>query len=303
MKIGVIGIGAMGSHHLRAVQSVAELQLDCAADIREENRTAAERQYAIPVFPDFRTMAGRVDAVVVSTPTKDHYAVSKFFLERQVHVLVEKPICETLAQADELIAIGAQKKAILAVGHLERFNPAVEFIRDLVDHPRFIEIQRLGSFSPRSLDIDVILDLMIHDLDIILQWDRSGVREIRAIGIPVISPKIDIANARLEFQSGMVATLTASRVSQEKTRKLRIFQKDLYLSADYKQRRVKIMKLQGREIVEHIPDIRDVEPLISLWTNFHKTASTGTNWNVTGEDGRDALALAIAIGESIQGKN
>ena len=144
---------------------------------------------------------------------------------------------------------------------------------------------------------------MIHDLDIILQWDRSGVREIRAIGIPVISPKIDIANARLEFQSGMVATLTASRVSQEKTRKLRIFQKDLYLSADYKQRRVKIMKLQGREIVEHIPDIRDVEPLISLWTNFHKTASTGTNWNVTGEDGRDALALAIAIGESIQGKN
>jgi len=303
MKIGVIGIGAMGSHHLRAVRSVAGLQLDCAADIREENRTAAERQYSIPVFPDFRTMAGRVDAVVVSTPTKDHYAVSKFFLERHVHVLVEKPICETLAQADELIAIGAQRKAILAVGHLERFNPAVEYIRDLVDHPRFIEIQRLGSFSPRSLDIDVILDLMIHDLDIILQWDRSGVHEIRAIGIPVISPKIDIANARLEFQSGMVATLTASRVSQEKTRKLRIFQKDLYLSADYKQRRVKIMKLQGREIVEHIPDIRDVEPLISLWTNFHKTASTGTNWNVTGEDGRDALALAIAIGESIQGKN
>ena len=303
MRIGVIGLGVMGGNHLRAIRSVAGLQLACAADLKKENRAAAARQYGIPVFPDFRSMIGQVDAVMVSTPTSDHYAISRFFLEQGKHVLVEKPISETVAQADDLIAIAGRKKAVLAVGHLERFNPAVECLQNLVDHPRFIEVQRLGSFSPRSLDIDVILDLMIHDLDIILQWDRSGVREIRAIGIPVISPKIDIANVRLEFHSGMVAALTASRVSQEKTRKLRIFQKDMYLSADYKQRRVKIMKLQNRQIVEHVPEIKDIEPLVNLWTNFYRTATTGRNFNVTGEEGRDALDLAIAIGQSISRKN
>jgi len=303
MRIGVIGLGVMGGNHLRAVRSVAGLQLACAADLKEENREAAARQYGIPVFSDFRSLLGQVDAVVVSTPTSDHYAISKFFLEQGNHVLVEKPISETIAQADELIAIAGKKKVFLAVGHLERFNPAVEYLQNLVDHPRFIEVQRLGSFSPRSLDIDVILDLMIHDLDIILQWDRSGVREIRAIGIPVISPKIDIANVRLEFRSGMVAVLTASRVSQEKTRKLRIFQKDMYVSADYKQRRIKIMKLENRQIVEHVPDIKDVEPLVNLWTNFCKTAKTGRNFNVTGKEGRDALDLAIAIGQSIGRRN
>jgi predicted dehydrogenase len=303
MRIGVIGLGVMGGNHLRAIRSVAGLQLTCAADLKEENRAAAARQYGIPVFPDFRSMIGQVDAVMVSTPTSDHHAISSFFLEQGKHVLVEKPISETVAQADDLIAIAGRRKVVLAVGHLERFNPAVEYLQDLVDHPRFIEVQRLGSFSPRSLDIDVILDLMIHDLDIILQWDRTGVREIRAIGIPVISPKIDIANVRLEFRSGMVATLTASRVSQEKTRKLRIFQKDMYVSADYKQRRVKIMKLQNRKIIELVPDIKDVEPLINLWTNFCRTAMTGRNFNVTGEEGRNALDLAIAIGQSIGRQN
>jgi len=169
-----------------------------------------------------------------------------------------------------------------------------------VEKPRFIEIQRLGSFSPRSLDIDVIMDLMIHDLDIILQWDNSGVSEIRASGMPIISKKIDIANVRLEFHSGLVANLTASRVSQEKTRKLRIFQKNLYLSVDYKKRSVKMFQLRDGQILENIPRIDDVEPLAKLWQNFHRTIAGEGDFNVSGRDGRAALQLALAILDHLQ---
>ena len=191
---------------------------------------------------------------MVAAPTLEHFAICRFFLENGKHVMVEKPISRTLAEADELIALAAAKKRVLAVGHLERFNPAVRVRRrGWCDKPLFIEVQRLGSFSPRSLDIDVIMDLMIHDLDIILQWDRSGVREIRASGVPIISRRIDIANVRLEFHSGLVANLTASRVSQEKTRKLRIFQKNLYLSVDYKARSVKMFQLRDGQILEEFP--------------------------------------------------
>ena len=223
-----------------------------------------------------------------------------FFLENGKHVLVEKPISRTLAEADQLIALADRSRLVLAVGHLERFNPAVEYVHQLVEKPRFIEIQRLGSFSPRSLDIDVILDLMIHDLDIILQWDRSGIKEIRASGVPVISQKIDIANVRLEFNSGLVANLTASRVSQDKTRKLRIFQKDLYISADYKERSVKMFQLQNGQIRENVPHIDDVEPLSNLWRNFYRTIAGEGNFNVSGRDGRAALQLALAILHPLQ---
>ena len=248
---------------------------------------------------DYRQALAHVDAVMVSTPTEEHFNVCRFFLENGKHVLVEKPISKTLAEADQLIRLGGEKRLVLAVGHLERFNPAVEYVSHLVEKPRFIEIQRLGSFSPRSLDIDVILDLMIHDLDIILQWDRSGIKEIRACGIPVISRQIDIANVRLEFNSGLVANLTASRVSQDKTRKLRIFQKDLYMSADYIERSVKMIQLQNGQIRESIPQIPNVEPLYNLWQNFFKTIASGSNCNVTGRDGRAALQLALDISAAI----
>jgi predicted dehydrogenase len=248
---------------------------------------------------DFRQALAHVDAVMVSTPTVEHYNVCRFFLENGKHVLVEKPISKTLDEADQLIEFSDKNRLVLAVGHLERFNPAVEYIHSLVEKPRFIEIQRLGSFSPRSLDIDVILDLMIHDLDIILQWDRSGIKEIRACGIPVISRQIDIANVRLEFNSGMVANLTASRVSQDKTRKLRIFQKDLYMSADYIERSVKMIQLQNGQIRESIPQIPNIEPLYNLWQNFIKTIASGCNCSVTGRDGRSALQLALDISASI----
>jgi predicted dehydrogenase len=300
MKIGVIGTGAMGGNHLRVLRSIPQFRITCAVDLDRANLDKACQGLDIEKMTDFRHALPLVDAVMVSTPTVEHFNVCRFFLENGKHVLVEKPICKTLAEADQLIRISDQKRLVLAVGHLERFNPAVEYIDQLVEKPRFIEIQRLGSFSPRSLDIDVILDLMIHDLDIILQWDRSGIREIRACGVPVVSRQIDIANVRLEFNSGLVANLTASRVSQDKTRKLRIFQKDLYMSADYKDRSVKTIQLQNGQIRENIPPIPNVEPLYNLWQNFFKTIAGGINCCVTGADGRAALQLALDISESIK---
>jgi predicted dehydrogenase len=172
----------------------------------------------------------------------------------------------------------------------------------MVDKPLFIEIQRLGSFSPRSLDVDVILDLMIHDIDIILQWDHSDVKTIHAVGVPIVSDKTDIANVRLEFDSGLVANVTASRVSKKKTRKLRIFQKNQYISLDYKKRRVKTYTLRDGKILEDIPEINEVEPLYNLWNNFYRTISSGKNYNVTAREGRNALELAIRISKSIKRK-
>ena len=299
MKIAVIGTGAMGANHLRVLRSIPQCQVTCAVDVNRDNLDKACQGQDIARLTDYRQALAHADAVMVSTPTKEHFTICRFFLENNKHILVEKPISSTLDEADQLIRISDQNRLVLAVGHLERFNPAVEYICHLVEKPRFIEIQRLGSFSPRSLDIDVILDLMIHDLDIILQWDHSGIKEIRACGIPVISRQIDIANVRLEFHSGLVANLTASRVSQDKTRKLRIFQKDLYLSADYIQRSVKMIQLQNGQIRENIPQIPNIEPLFNLWQNFFKTIASGSNCNVTGRDGRAALQLALEISASI----
>lgn len=302
VKVGIIGTGSMGRNHLRVVNSIPGFKLTCAADTNAENLAAACEPYRLEQVSDYKDMANLVDAVMVSTPTESHYPITKFFLEHHKHVLVEKPITISIEQADECIDLAKRNNRVLAVGHLERFNPAVEYIRNLVVRPLFIEVQRLGSFSPRSLDVDVIMDLMIHDLDIILQWDKSAVKQINASGIPIISHKIDIANVRLEFDSGLVANITASRVSQKKTRKLRIFQKNKYFSLDYKKKRVKIFELARGNILEDIPEIGEVEPLLNLWNNFLKTIETGKNYNVTGLDGRNALNLAIKISNSIDTK-
>jgi len=301
MRIGVVGTGAMGKNHLRVIDSIPEWTLTCAADINADNLRAACEPYPhIQAFTDYRQMADRVDAVMVSTPTQSHHQIGKFFLDQGKHLMVEKPFALDLEQADELIALAGQKHLTLAVGHLERFNPAIEFIKDIVKKPLFIEIQRLGSFSPRSLDVDVIMDLMIHDLDIILQWDKSGIKQIHAVGVPIISRKVDIANVRIEFNSGLVANITASRVSQKKTRKLRIFQEKQYLSLDYTKRRVKMYELADGQVLENIPEIKEVEPLYNLWYNFYQTIMTGRNYNVTGVDGRNALDLALMVSSSIK---
>lgn len=300
MRVGIIGTGAMGRNHLRVVNSLPDLELTCATDTNSETLETACEPYEIQRCQNIEEMAGMVDAVMISTPTESHYPISRFFLERGKNLLVEKPFTKTLQEADELIELANQKNLTIGVGHLERFNPAVEYIEEKVTKPLFIEVQRLGSFSPRSLDVDVIMDLMIHDIDIVLHWDNSPIKEIHASGVPIISKKIDIANVRLKFESGLVANITASRVSQKKTRKLRIFQKNNYISLDYQKKRVKMYSIKGKDISEDIPEIVEVEPLANLWNNFYKTVTTGKNYNVTATDARSALDVAIRISEAIE---
>ena len=300
LRIGVAGTGSMGRNHLRVLNSIPGFQLTCAADVHAENLETACEPYPIKKYTDFKQMKDDVDAVMVSTPTIHHYEIARFFLEQKKHVMVEKPITTTVEQAENLIRLAEENGVVLSVGFPERFNPAVEYIKPLVKKPLFIEVQRLGPFSPRSLDVDVIMDLMIHDLDIILQWDKSGIEQINASGVPIVSDKIDIANVRLQFNSKLVVNITASRVSQKKTRKLRIFQKNNYISLDYKKRRVKTFALSAGNIIENIPEINEVEPLFTMWSNFYKTVTTGENYNVTGSEGKNALELAIRISDRIK---
>jgi predicted dehydrogenase len=300
MRIGIVGTGSMGKNHLRVVDSMPELQLTSAMDINADNLRSACDGYPIKTFDNLEEMLPLVDGVMISTPTESHGEIARFFLEHRKNILVEKPFTQTIEEADQLIEMAKNNGCTVAVGHLERFNPAVEYIKNRVKQPLFIEIQRLGPFSPRSLDVDVIMDLMIHDIDIILQWDQTPIAEIHASGVPIISDKIDIATVRLKFASGLVANLTASRVSQKKTRKLRIFQKNTYFSIDYKKKRVKAYRLLNREIVEDIPEIADVEPLYNLWKNFYATITGGKNYNVTAEEARNALQVAIRIRDSIE---
>jgi len=300
VKIGIVGTGSMGKNHMRVIDSLEGLKLTAAMDINRNNLDEASSGYEIIKFDDFREMIPDIDGVAIATPTISHFEIAKFFINNGKHVMVEKPLTETVAQAEELIRLAEDKNVMIAVGHLERFNPAVEYIENHVSHPLFIEVQRLGSFSPRSLDIDVIMDLMIHDLDIILHWDKSGIEKINVSGIPVISGKVDIANARLQFKSGLVANVTASRVSQKKTRKLRVFQKNGYFSVDYKKRSVKIYKLDNGVIKEILPEFNDREPLMNLWENFMKSVGSGNDYNVSGEDGMSALKLALEISSRIK---
>jgi len=300
MRIGIIGTGSMGKNHLRVVDSIPELKITCAVDNNDENLNSACEPYKLEKFGDYRKIVNMVDSVMISTPTKSHYSIAKYFLENKKPVLVEKPFTSTIEQANELIKISEENKLPIYVDHLERFNPAIEYIEKIVKRPLFIEVQRLGSFSPRSLDIDVIMDLMIHDLDIILQWDKSKIKQIDSLGVPIISNKIDIANARLEFNSGLVVNITASRVSQKKTRKLRIFQKDEYISLDYKKKRVKTYSISNGKFIENIPEIDSTEPLYNFWSNFYKNIKFRKKFSVTSYDARDAIELAIMISKSIK---
>ena len=300
MRVGVIGTGVMGSNHLRVINSIDKLELTCAVDINSDNLERNTIEYGIVKKNNFKDILNEVDSVVVSSPTETHYEIAKFFIENKKNVMIEKPITFTVEQADELIERAKKNSITLAVGHIERFNPAVIYIKDLIKHPLFIEIQRLGQFSMRSLDIDVVLDLMIHDLDIILRWDNSGVKEIRSSGIAVISKKIDIANTRIEFNSGLVANVTASRISQRKTRKLRIFQRNRYFSVDYKKKTVKSYELDGKEIKEDVPYIDDIEPLFLMWKNFYDFCKEGKGFVVSGEQGKEALKLALLVSKSIR---
>ncbi len=295
VKVGIIGVGYLGTQHARILSYLEEAELKGVADIDFKKAMQIGNRHGVQYYENFEDMLDEIDAGIVATPTSEHFSVSMELLNKGKSVLVEKPITETIEQADKLVAFAKKNGAILQVGHLERFNPAVEAIENMITEPRFIEVQRLGSFSARSLDIDVVLDLMIHDLDIIMSLIKDEVKVIKSSGIHVLSDKIDIANARLEFGSGCVATLTASRVHQGKVRKLRIFEPTSYYSIDYIDQEVKAFPLNGRQTDIKTLKIKKEEPLKKELKNFFRCIRDGKERKVSGEEGLRALKLAYSV--------
>ena len=301
VRVGVVGVGALGQHHARVYASLPEAQLVGVVDTFPGRAEQIAGPLGAKVFAKHSDLFDKVDAVSIATPTVLHAQIGDEFLKAGVHVLVEKPIAHTLEDADRLIEAAQTNHRVLQVGHLERFNPAVVQLREIVRRPRFFEAHRMGLFSPRSLDIDVILDLMIHDLDIICLLAPSPVAQVSAVGIAILSNRIDIANTRIHFEDGCVANVTASRVSMEKIRKLRLFQKREYISLDYTRQDVSVFSLNRNsggafpEIVSRKLTAERKEPLREELISFLRAARGLQPVECAGEDGRRVLALALQI--------
>ncbi|MFQ6083284.1 MAG: Gfo/Idh/MocA family protein [Candidatus Aminicenantia bacterium] len=295
VKIAVIGVGYLGTQHTRILSYLEDAELVGVVDIDFKKALEIGNRHGVNYYQNYEEIIDKIDAAVVATPTSEHYSISRELLLNDKAVLVEKPITDTVKQGEKLVELVAQKNLILQVGHLERFNPAVEELEKIVTEPKFIEVQRLGSFSSRSLDIDVILDLMIHDLDIILALVKDKVKVIKASGTQVLTDKIDIANARLEFNSGCVANITASRVHQGKTRKLRVFQPNSYFSVDYIDQEVKVFSMDGSQININNLKIKKEEPLKKELEIFLQSVKGEKKVKVSGEEGLTALKLAYQV--------
>src|SRR5687768_3535150 len=304
LRTAVVGVGSLGRQHARihsALAAEGSAQFVAVCDINEETARSVSAERNSDWTSDWRELIGNVDAVSLAAPTEVHCEIGCGLLEAGIHVLVEKPISRTLDEADLMIKAAEHGKAVLQVGHLERFNPALVALRPHVRNPVYFEIHRVGEFTARSLDIDVVLDLMIHDLDIVLWLVGHGVEvtDVRAVGIPVLTNRVDAANARIEFASGAVANITASRVGTEKIRKMRFFQPHDYVAVDYATRRASISSLAPPSSTGSWPgvqvrnlDIVDVEPLRTEIELFLEAARAGRPAPVTGLEGRQALALA-----------
>jgi predicted dehydrogenase len=304
VKVAVVGVGALGAHHARIYQELSQTELVAVADLREERAREVAELRGCPAYTDFRRLFDQVEAVSLAVPTQQHAAVGEEFLRRGIHVLVEKPIASSLEEAERLLSAREQGRVVLRVGQSERFNPALRAVLPYVTRPLFFEAHRLGIFVPRSLDVDVVLDLMIHDLDLALRLTGSRVTEVRSVGIPVLTPRIDIANARLEFENGCVANVTASRVSREKVRKFRFFQPHDYVSLDFFRQEVEMYSLvegaAGREVKERSPEIAKGEPLRLEIESFVRAVSGQSDSRddfspCTGEEGMEALSLALRV--------
>ena len=304
-RAAVVGVGHLGRHHARILGAAADVDLAAVVDIDLERARAVAADVGTVAAADVNAIDPPVDGVVVSVPTRDHVRVGVPLLEAGVAVLVEKPIASSLPEADRLIEAAAASGATLAVGHTERHNPAVAAALPLISAPRFIEVHRLASFQPRSLDIDVVFDVMIHDLDVVLSCVGSEPISIEAVGVPVLSSRIDIANARLRFANGCIANLTASRISRDRVRKLRVFQPHALVSVDYAEQQVEIWKVKKGEdeqvgIDGGRVDVASAEPLERELDDFVRAARGGTPPRVTGADGRRALAVAERIADAMK---
>lgn len=311
IKVGVIGVGHMGRYHARIYRKLEGVSLVGVVDIDPKRARKIASGNNTTAFVEYRRLLENVDAVSVAVPTSSHYEVCRDCLNAGVDVLVEKPICHTVAEAEELTALAQENERIFQVGHTEQFNPALEALRELIDNPRFIESHRIGPFPDRSTDVDVVMDIMIHDIDIILSLVRAPVSEVRAVGIPLASSHADISNTRLEFESGCVANITSSRVSLKRMRKIRIFQKDTYLSLDFTKRELIRVTLDPsqKSLIPGIPfKVRretikvdkKSDPLRKEIKAFCDAVRNRTKPVVSGKEGTEALRVAIRISRTIQ---
>jgi predicted dehydrogenase len=307
LKTAVIGVGHLGGAHARIYASLEQAVLVAVCDINESSGRAVAERHSTRFVRDYLDLLGEVEAVSIATPTVNHHEIACACLEAGIHALVEKPIARTLHEADEMIRLAESKNLVLQVGHIERFNPAFVALQQQITRPRFFEAHRMGIFTPRSLDIDVVMDLMVHELDVIASLVQSDVVKLEAVGIPILTPKIDLANARLEFADGCIANITASRVSGERLRKLRVFQPNEYYSLDYAEQQVAMCRLVPSKTPGQLPQIaagalqiEKREPLLAEIESFITAVQSRTAPAVTGTEGRRALQLALDVLEKIK---
>ena len=295
IRVAVIGVGHLGSIHTRIYSELQSAQLVAICDIVPEKAQQLAEQFGCRAITDFRQLLGEVDAVSIAVPTQLHFPIARAFLSKGTHALVEKPITNTLGEADRLLALAKKTNAILQVGHVERFNAALRKVYDSLKDPRFIEVHRLAPFQPRGTEVGVVLDLMIHDIDILLGLVKSPIRRIEAVGVKVLTPFEDIANARITFKNGAVANLTASRISREAMRKFRIFQSEAYVSMDFLSQAVDLYHRLDGQITHEALSIPKEEPLKTELASFLEAIQHRRPPPVSGQEAREALAVALKV--------
>jgi predicted dehydrogenase len=302
LRAAVIGVGYLGRFHAEKLASMPGVQLVAVVDVDIERARTIAAAHGCEAHADHHALLGAIDVACVVVPTELHYAVASDFLRAGAHVLVEKPIARTLAEADALVALARAEGRVLQVGHLERFNPAFRALERSIGRPIFIETERLAGFKQRGVDVDVVLDLMIHDIDLVLAMAKSDPVSISACGAQVLTDAIDVANARLEFADGCVANLSASRASQSAVRKLRAFHTEGYLSADLQAGRLRLVKRRSADpgVAQEEVDFDERDALRAEIEAFVGAVSGGGQALVSGDDGRRALALALEIGRLVR---
>lgn len=300
VKVGVVGVGAIGRNHARIYSELESADLVCIYDANEEHAEAIAAEFGTEAVSSLEELVSRVDAASISTPTVTHREIATALLEAGKHVLVEKPISDSVDDAKAMIDLAQKKGLVLQVGHIERFNPVMSQLEARLDSPKFIECHRLSPFPQRSLDIGVVLDLMIHDLEIVLHLVNSPIDSIDAVGIPVLTRREDIANARIRFENGCVANITSSRISPERMRKIRVFQGDAYLSLDYQDQSGWIYRKDGMEIAREEVMVEKDEPLKCELAAFVDCAAAGSQPKVSGQQGAAALDVALEITRLIE---
>jgi len=300
LRVGVVGVGHIGSNHARLYSELPSVEFTSIYDLDAIRANTIGKKYDLIPAKSLEQFAEMIDAASIATPTSTHHKVAHALLSRGKHLLIEKPITENTRDASELAELAARERLVLQVGHVERFNPVLSALEARLKHPRFIEAHRLSTYPERSTDIGVVLDLMIHDLEIILHLVRSPVQSIDAVGVPVLSKGEDIANARLRFESGCIANITSSRISPEQMRKIRVFQEDAYLSLDYQSQSGEIYRRVDGRITRDKVAVEREEPLKRQLMSFAECARTGNAPRVSGFQATAALELAVEITKRIQ---